>query len=76
MTFRFQAVIEFEITPQEAASLLAENDGRQTVPEWLHQHCPVLELDSHYNANAMKQALGKHLAEQSVESARQLTHQA
>lgn len=71
--FTFQVVVDFEISANEAASLLAENEGEKTVSEWLSNHSPVNEGLAHYNAGKLKDALGKYLASVKVEECRQLT---
>jgi hypothetical protein len=71
-TFQFSAVVIYEITVEDATSLLVENDGGKRTGEWLHTHCPILE-DSSYNATNLRMALGVHLAKTRVEEARQLT---
>lgn len=70
--FTFQVIVDFKITVTEAAALLAENDGTPSVSEWLSKHTPEDEIMDTFNARALKEALGKHLAESKVQEARQL----
>lgn len=72
-TFLFDAVVKFEITAEEAASLLAVQDYGDSVNEWISRHLPVREKDSPYNSNQLRSALGACLASRKVEEARQLT---
>lgn len=72
-TFRFSAVVTYEVTEEEAVQLLSEDRGDgDYVNKWLSENCPVRERESVYNANEMKSALGRHLAARRVEEVRQL----
>lgn len=72
-TFKFSAVVNFEITVMEASRILACGDGGRSMAEWLGEHLPCPDRHEAYCESQLKSALGKHLADQRVEEARQLT---
>lgn len=71
-TFTFSAVVDYEIDETIAATLLVMHGGGRAVEEWLSNHCPKMG-ESSYNANQLRESLGKYLAEKRVEECRQLT---
>lgn len=72
-TFKFSAVVEFEIDPDTAAALLVELPYHPRVGEWISEHHPIREQNCIYNAGSLKEALGRHLANNKVNECRQLT---
>jgi hypothetical protein len=72
-TFKFDGVVNFEITVAEAAQILSIQDNGQSMAEWLGTHLPSPDNSEHYCREQMRTALGQHLAQQRVEEARQLT---
>lgn len=70
-TFRFTAAVDFEITPDAAASLLVESDPSRTVAAWLEARRPA-SASGYYNMNSLREAMGKYLAERKVCEARTL----
>lgn len=72
-TFTFQCVLRFEIDPDTAASLLAENDPTQSVHAWLlTQHASPEDIPYCGNANDLREQLGKYEADKKVNQARAL----
>lgn len=72
--FRFQAVVDYEIDTGVASGLLAENGGVRSVSEWINKNNPIDEGDGGtFNASNLRDALGRHLAKESINQARQLT---
>jgi len=73
-TFRFSAVVDFEIDEDAAAELLVEGTERnKALTEWLVKNHPAQEEPCSVNARALKESLGRHLAAKKVEACKQLT---
>ena len=72
-TFKFGAVVNFEITVAEASQILATGDSGRSMADWLGKHLPCPDSSEGYCERQMKESLGQHLAEQRIDEARQIT---
>ena len=71
-TFRFTAVMQFEIDPDTAAGLLVESDPAKTVHQWLLSQRPSDDIPYSGNAGELRTRLGAYLAEKKVGQMREL----
>lgn len=65
-TFTFRAVVDFEITVEEAAHILSDPMPNAAMNQWLIRNSPASDGFDEYNTGKLKEALGVCLAQQKV----------
>lgn len=71
-TFRFTAVVQFEIDPDTAAGLLVESDPTRTIHQWLLSQRPSDNHPYFGNTEELRTKLGLYLVEEKVGQTREL----
>lgn len=71
-TFRFTAIVQFEIDPETAAGLLVESDPIKTVHQWLLSQQPSDNHPYSGNVGELRTKLGLYLVEKKVSQTREL----
>ena len=73
-TFQFHVIPKLNIDAKTAARILAEPSPSESLAEWIAANNPKMEFDSlYYEVTSMENELGKHLTEQAISQAKQLT---
>lgn len=71
-SFHFTAVVQFEIDPDTAASLLVESDPVKTIHQWLLSQRPSDDHPYSGNAEELRTKLGLYLVDKKVGQTREL----